>query len=193
MKVHCAYTEMFDVDLLVKHPHNPNIHPKQQIEYLAKILKYAGWRAPIVVSKRSGFIIKGHARLEAALLNGWKQVPIDRQEYESEAAEYQDLIADNKISEMAHLDDAEIKTLVDDLKQQEPDFDLSLLGYMENEINAIVQGWSADYASIEAINPTDEPAPGKIKITCKSEDEDEIKTALKKWFSTRAFADIEVE
>ncbi|WP_282442293.1 hypothetical protein [Pelotomaculum terephthalicicum] len=33
-------------------------HPDKQIQLLAKIIKNQGWRAPITVSNRSGFIIR---------------------------------------------------------------------------------------------------------------------------------------
>jgi DNA modification methylase len=64
-----------------------------------------GFRSPIVLSKRSGFIVKGHGRLQAAILGGWKQVPVDIQEYENEAAEVADLEADNRIALLAEIDD----------------------------------------------------------------------------------------
>lgn len=54
MRVHCAYDEMKDVDLLTPHPRNANKHPEKQIKYLAKIMAHQGWRHPITVSKRSG-------------------------------------------------------------------------------------------------------------------------------------------
>lgn len=71
MKIMCAYTDLVSVVSLVPNPRNPNKHSDEQIKLLAKIIKYQGWRDPIVVSKRSGFITKGHGRLMAAKLNGW--------------------------------------------------------------------------------------------------------------------------
>lgn len=61
---------MVDIEKLVGNPRNPNKHPQNQIELLAKIIKAQGWRNPIVVSRRSGFVVKGHGRLEAARLLG---------------------------------------------------------------------------------------------------------------------------
>lgn len=57
---------MVDIEKLVGNPRNPNKHPQNQIELLAKIIKAQGWRNPTVVSKRSGFVVKGHGRLAAA-------------------------------------------------------------------------------------------------------------------------------
>lgn len=125
MKVLCAHTEMSDLDLLVANPRNPNKHPESQIKLLAKIMKHQGWRAPIVVSQRSGFITKGHGRLMAAQLNGWEQAPVDRQDYASEADEYADMVADNKIAELSETDLGMVNI---DVMGLGPDFDLDLLG-----------------------------------------------------------------
>lgn len=120
----CAFTEMVDVDLLVPNPLNPNKHSDRQIEILSKIMNHQGWRHPITVSKRSGFICAGHGRLMAAKKLGWTSAPVDRQDFASEADEYAHLIADNKVQEMAEHDDS---MMIDHLRSM-PDFDLELLG-----------------------------------------------------------------
>lgn len=79
---------MVPVEEIIPNPRNPNKHPKKQIELLAKIIKAQGWRAPITVSNRSGFIVRGHARLEAAKLLGLTECPVDFQDYENEAVEW---------------------------------------------------------------------------------------------------------
>ena len=136
-KVHCAHTELVDIDALIPNPRNPNTHPPKQIELLSKIIKHQGWRAPIVVSERSGFITKGHARLAAAKLGGWTQVPVDRQPYATEADEWADMVADNKIAELAETDDAILKLLAADLPG---DFDFDLLGIPDFDITALGGG-----------------------------------------------------
>lgn len=125
MEVYCAHDEIVDVDLLVPHPKNPNQHPQEQVKLLAKIMKHQGWRSPIVVSNRSGFITKGHGRLMAAKLNGWKEAPVDRQDYANEADEYADMVADNKIAELS---ETSLSMVNQDVMDLGPDFDLDLLG-----------------------------------------------------------------
>lgn len=139
MKVNCAHTEMVDVDLLTPNPKNPNKHPDNQIKLLAKIMNHQGWRSPVVVSNRSGFITKGHGRLMAAKLNGWTQVPVDRQDYANEADEYADMVADNKIAELAETD---MKMVHQDILDLGPDFDLDLLGIPD-----------FDFTPVEVLDP----------------------------------------
>jgi DNA modification methylase len=131
MKIECAHTELMDVDLLTPNPRNPNKHPENQIKLLAKIMNHQGWRSPVVVSKRSGFIVKGHGRLMAAKLNGWSKAPVDLQDYLNDADEYADMVADNKIAELA---DTDMLMVNADAMALGPDFDLELLGIPDFEI-----------------------------------------------------------
>ena len=50
--IECKHDALVDVSALIPHPRNPNSHPDAQIELLAKIIEYQGWRRPIVVSTR---------------------------------------------------------------------------------------------------------------------------------------------
>ncbi len=69
-KIYCAHTDVAATDSLIENPRNPNRHPEDQIIALAKIIRHQGWRNPIVVSRRSGFVVKGHGRLLAARMLG---------------------------------------------------------------------------------------------------------------------------
>jgi hypothetical protein len=133
LEIKCAHTELADIDLLVPNPRNPNKHPDDQIKLLAKIMKHQGWRSPIVVSKRSGFIVKGHGRLAAAKLNAWTQAPVDRQDYATEADEFADMVADNKIAELAETD----MQMVSAEALNFPELDLDLLGFYPVEIEEL--------------------------------------------------------
>ena len=124
MKINCAHTEVWDITRLVPHPRNPNKHPEKQVKMLAKIMKHQGWRHPITVSKRSGYIVAGHGRLAAAVLNGWEQAPVDLQDFENEAQEFQHMVADNKIAELADHDDGVMIEGIKDLDLIDDDFDL---------------------------------------------------------------------
>lgn len=108
-KFNCAYSEIVEIHMLVPNPKNPNKHSDDQIEKLAKIIDFQGQRSAIVVSKLSGFITKGHGRLLAMQKLGWENVAVDFQDYESEAQEYADIVADNAIAEWSTLDLSLIK------------------------------------------------------------------------------------
>lgn len=130
--VHCKHTKMEDIVNLVPHPQNPNKHPDKQIALLAKIIKNSGWRSPIVISKKTGFIVSGHGRLEAAKLLNVQTVPIDLQEFASEAEEYAHLVADNRIAELSGLSDDKLTELLAGLS--ETDIDMELTGFDGDEL-----------------------------------------------------------
>ncbi len=144
MTVHCAHSELVDPRTLKPNPANPNRHSAHQIQLLAAIIQEQGWRSPITVSRRSGLIVRGHGRLEAALLMGCETVPVDRQDYESEAAELADLLADNRLSELAELDEDDLKRVVERLREADPEFDVELTGFMEDEIAKLFETEEAE-------------------------------------------------
>ena len=135
-KIQCAFDEMVPVHKLVVNPKNPNRHPEKQIELLSKIIDYQGQRSPIVVSSRSGFIVKGHGRLEAIIKLGWLECAVDYQEYDDEAQEFADMIADNKIAEFAVHDDEMFKLEALNLQLDVSGFDLDLFGVPDLILNS---------------------------------------------------------
>lgn len=128
--VYCSHDELVDVVKLIGNPRNPNTHDDKQIELLARIIREQGWRKPITVSTRSGFVVSGHGRLQAALLLGAETAPVDYQDYATEADEWADLIADNRLAELSEIDDSLLNELLEDLKEFE-DFNFELTGYSD--------------------------------------------------------------
>ena len=135
--VYCAHDKIVETDALVGNPRNPNKHPKEQVAALAKIIKRQGWRHPIVVSNRSGFVVKGHGRLMAAKELGATHVPVDYQDYESEASEYADLMADNKIQEFSELDAKLSADILLDIKNS-GDIELEMSAFTEEALNELL-------------------------------------------------------
>jgi len=123
--VHCSHAQLVDVTELVANPRNPNKHSDKQVALLAKIIRHQGWRSPITVSNRSGFVVTGHGRLQAAILLGEQLVPVDRQDFASEADEWAHLVADNRIAELADADKSMIADLLKDLDAAGLDMDLT--------------------------------------------------------------------
>ena len=87
------------------------------------------------VSNLSGYIVSGHGRYEAAKLLGCP-VPVDFQDYATEAEELADLLADNRIAEMAEMDNAMLRDIFAGLEGS--DFDIDLSGYTDEAVAALV-------------------------------------------------------
>ncbi len=131
--IHCKYDLLIDPSKLKYHPKNRNKHPREQIERLADVIEYQGWRYAIKISNLSGYVTTGHGRIAAAFLKKWGVVPVVYQDYESKEQEYADVQADNAIAAWAELDYAGINLDIGDLG---PDLDINMLGLKSFFIDA---------------------------------------------------------
>lgn len=158
----CSYTEMVRIDEVMPHPKNPNRHSKEQIERLAEIIKYQGFRHPIIVSKLSGFIVAGHGRLAAAMKLDLKEVPVDYQEFDSEDSEYAFLVSDNAIADWADLDFSMINSHIPDFS---PDFNIDLLGIKDFKIDVNFDpGTESDQGKLDEKQPLDVQCPNCAEV-----------------------------
>src|SRR5439155_14245465 len=132
MEIHCAYDQLVPVADLKPHPKNSNTHSAAQVGAIAAVIEGNGWRAPITVSNRSGFITRGHGRLEAALLLGCGQVPVGFQDYASEQAELADMLADNHLAELAEIDEDRLVGVLEELPAA--GHELGLAGFTEDAV-----------------------------------------------------------
>jgi len=130
VNIDCAYDELVPLKKLKPHPKNSNKHSHEQIVRLAEIIEYQGMRSPIVVSKLSGYITKGHGRLAALKRLGLEKAPVNYQDYTDEAQEFTDLTADNEIARWAELDMEKIIENADLLEGM----DLNMLGIQDLDI-----------------------------------------------------------
>lgn len=175
VKIDCAYDKLVEIQRIKPNKANPNIHPASQVEKLAKIIQNHGWRHPLTVSNRSGLLVAGHCRLEAAKLLKLKKVPVDYQDFASDAEELAVLVADNKIAEFSEIDGLKMADILVELDQVNYDLDLTALESAEIE----------DYI----IGPTDindrgdelKNIPEYMTFVVTSEQRKEIETCLDKY------------
>ena len=156
--VFCSFDELVNVKELKPNPKNPNKHNDRQISLLADIIRSTGWRQPITVSKRSGLMVKGHGRRLAAIQAGFTTVPVEYQEYNSEAEEHADLIADNRIAELAELDMERLVEMVENM--EETDVPVELTGFTAADLQKIIDELSGEVGeevTDDAADSTDEP------------------------------------
>lgn len=133
IRIECAYDKLVPLGELKPHPKNPNRHSTEQITLLSKIIMKNGFRTPICVSKRSGFITRGHARFAAATYLGCKTAPVDFQEYGSEEEELGDMLADNHIAELSERD----TVLLRDVLSSFPKDQLDITSYTEIDLKGM--------------------------------------------------------
>lgn len=117
--------ELVPISKIIPNPKNRNKHSDEQIERLKEIIKYQGFRNPLIISNRSGMLVAGHGRLIAAKKLGYEVLPVVYEDFDSEEQEYAAQVSDNAIASWAELDLAGINF---DLPNLGPDFNINMLG-----------------------------------------------------------------
>ena len=116
------------IEKIVPDPKNENEHPEKQIEILCKIINVNGFREPLIVSNRSGYLVAGHGRLEAAKRLGMEKLPVVYQDFENEAAELRHRTASNEAARHASLNEEKLLLNLGELKIDLEKFDFETVG-----------------------------------------------------------------
>lgn len=126
-----AYTvEKWDVARLKPFELNARTHSEKQIKELRASLREFGWTMPIL-SREDGTIIAGHGRLEAAIAEGYMDVPVVVATGWTEIQCRAYTLADNKLSLNSGWDDFKLGTELNLLSTA--GVDLHLLGFTDKE------------------------------------------------------------
>ena len=138
------------IDEIRLNPKNRNKHTPEQIERLAELIKYQGFRNPMVISNRSGIAIAGEGRYHAAKLLGMTHVPVTRQDFDSEEQEYAYGISDNAIAAWAEIDLSGINIDIGDIGP----IDIDMLGLRNfNVVPEFEPGTEDDQGKLDQKQP----------------------------------------
>ena len=147
------------VSTLIPYAKNSRTHDDAQVAQIAASIKEFGFRNPILVDGVS--VIAGHGRLLAAQKLKLDKVPtLDCSDMTpSQKKSY--IIADNKIALNAGWDNAMLTIELQDLEDE--GFDLTLTGFDDKELNALLQPEVVDGLTDEDAVP-DVPDEPKTKL-----------------------------
>ena len=158
-----AAAEWTDVGDLVPWEDNPRLNDSA-VEKVRESIKRFGFAAPIIARQADGMVIAGHTRLRAAMELGLDRVPVRWMDLDPADARMLAL-ADNKLGEVAEWDDDLLEKVFADLAE-DPDLDLSGLGWDEDELEDILGGEAGldGPDDGELIEPPEEPdsKPGEV-------------------------------
>lgn len=127
--------EKVNIDRLVPYARNARTHSKEQILQLRASLREFGFVNPVIVDKDLN-IIAGHGRILAAKEEGVTEVPCVFAEHLTEAQKRAYILADNRLAMNAGWDEEMLSVEISDL--QAADFDVSLLGFDDAELNKLL-------------------------------------------------------
>ena len=140
-------------------PRNPRLHSRAQIRQIAASIRSFGFAAPLLVD-RTGTLICGAGRLEAARSLGMAHVPVVRLEDLSPQQARALSIADNRLVETSRWDQGLLAVHLKELSQLDLDFDLEATGFSTGEIDLKIEGLDAP-----APEPEEEPFPSGPAVT----------------------------
>jgi len=128
--------ETWPIEKLRPYARNAKMHGDDQVAKIAASMAKFGWTVPCMVAD-DGELIAGHGRVLAATMLGLKEVPVIRLGHLDEAERRAYRIADNKLTEMGDWDEAVLRDEIAGLLAE--DFDLSLLGITDEDLDALLQ------------------------------------------------------
>lgn len=128
-------TEMRKIADLIPFARNSRTHSDEQVAQIAASIREFGWTNPILVDGANG-IIAGHGRLAAARKLGLTEIPVIVLDHLTDAQKRALVIADNKLALNAGWDVELLSSEIEGLGEE--GFDLSLLGFNEDELAALL-------------------------------------------------------
>jgi DNA modification methylase len=127
--------EYVETAKLVPYARNSRTHSDEQVAQICASIKEFGFTNPVLIDGE-GVIIAGHGRTMAAQRLDMKEVPCLRLGHLTDAQKKAYVIADNKLALNAGWDDEMLAIELRELK--EGDFDLSLTGFDDDELAALL-------------------------------------------------------
>lgn len=133
------------LDEIVPYENNAKEHPQWQVDQIAKSIQEFGFNDPIAVNGNK-VIIEGHGRYLAAKELGMEELPCIILDNLTEEQERAYIIAHNKLTMNTGFDLEVLEYELNALKVE--DFDLSLTGFDEIEIEEILDKNEVDLNEI---------------------------------------------
>ncbi|NLV85464.1 MAG: site-specific DNA-methyltransferase, partial [Spirochaetales bacterium] len=130
-------SELVSIDQIIPYARNARTHSKDQIIQIRASFREFGVISPLVVDEHYNLLV-GHGRLEAARAEGLDALTCIVVEHLTEAQKRAYIIADNRLALNAGWDAEMLSVEIADL--QGADFDVSLLGFDDAELNKLMSG-----------------------------------------------------
>ena len=153
--------EQRPIGQLIPYINNSRKHSDEQVAQIAASIKEFGWTNPILVDGDNG-LIAGHGRLLAARKLGMDKVPVIELAHLSENQKKALIIADNKLALNSDWDNNLLMIELQELDSE--DFDLSVLGFDQDELDALLNPIEPTTGLTDEDSVPDVPEEPKTKL-----------------------------
>jgi DNA modification methylase len=140
------------VERLIPYARNARTHSDEQVAQIAASIAEFGWTNPILAGS-DGIIVAGHARLQAARKLGMTEVPVIVLDHLTETQRRALVLADNRLALNAGWDEEMLRVELEAIR--EDDFDLSVIGFTDDELADLL----AEPEEVQAGNIDDDAVP----------------------------------
>lgn len=152
--------ELWPIERLIPYAKNARTHSPEQVKQIATSIAEFGFTNPVLVDSDSG-IIAGHGRTMAAKDLGLKKVPVIVLDHLTPIQKRAYILADNKLALNAGWDEEVLRQELAVLTLA--DFDMSLMGWSEDELLSIMDPDNIDSDDDDDDDPTN-PCTDKTTI-----------------------------
>ena len=146
-------SEIVKIEKIIPYARNARTHSKEQIAQIRASFREFGVVAPLVVDEKYNLLV-GHGRLEAARAEGLNELTCIVVEHLTQAQKRAYIIADNRLALNAGWDTEMLSVEIAEL--QGADFDVSLLGFDDAELNKLM-------GNIEDVKDDDFDVDGELQ------------------------------
>ena len=168
--------ELWNLERLIPYDKNAREHSTEQVAQIAASITEFGFLNPILVDSNDG-IVAGHGRLSAAKELALDVVPVVVLDHLTENQKKAYVLVDNKLAENATWNEDLLAEEIIKLNLQ--DFDLNILGWSDEELEALQQdGWASDIDDPASDGEHMDAIKARIVVELDAENKDKVINAI---------------
>lgn len=142
---------------LTAHSRNARKHPPRQIEKLKASINAFGFNAPVIVD-RTGKILAGHGRVQAAIELGLAEVPTVTVDHLSEMSARAFMLADNETSRLSFWDEELLADELQELTAVDEPFEITDTGFDLARIDVLIEERNKQEEEVDTADAPVDPA-----------------------------------
>ena len=149
-----------DISKLKNYSNNARTHSEEQLSQIMRSIQEFGFNDPIEVAQ-DFTILSGHARVEVAKRLGIQRLPVVKHDHLTGSKLRAYILAANKIQMNSAWDNDKLVLELEELKID--DFDLSLTGFIDSELDELLKGMDFNSRDISDQEILDKLDPKLVK------------------------------